>query len=104
MNYAAPILVDVEYVRGKHLVKRQNVVIGRMPVMLRSVKCVLADRTRGELAALQEWSATSMEHPLQIALPPSARGSTASCSFCALVRLHALFLVAARTILAVISS
>ncbi len=56
MTYAAPILVDVEYVRGRRLVKRQNVVIGRMPIMLRSCRCVLTDRTRGELATLQEWS------------------------------------------------
>ena len=54
MTYAAPILVDVEYVRGKHLVKRQNVVIGRMPIMLRSCKCVLTDKSRGELAELKE--------------------------------------------------
>ena len=54
MTYAAPILVDVEYVRGKHLVKRQNVVIGRMPIMLRSCKCVLTDKSRGELGELKE--------------------------------------------------
>jgi DNA-directed RNA polymerase beta subunit len=104
MNYAAPILVDVEYVRGKHLVKRQNVVIGRMPVMLRSVKCVLADRTRGELAALQEWSATSTEHPSQIALPPSARVQQQLAHFACSSVFHVCSLFAARTILAVISS
>lgn len=57
MTYAAPILVDVEYVRGKHLVKRSNVVIGRMPIMLRSCKCVLEGKTRKELADLKEVSA-----------------------------------------------
>ena len=54
MTYAAPILVDVEYVRGKHLVKRSNVIIGRMPIMLRSCKCVLLDRNQKELADIRE--------------------------------------------------
>ena len=54
MTYAAPILVDVEYVRGKFIVKRSNVVIGRMPIMLRSCKCVLLDRNAKELAEIKE--------------------------------------------------
>jgi DNA-directed RNA polymerase beta subunit len=37
MTYAAPIFVDIEYTRGKELVRRQGVEIGRMPVMLRCV-------------------------------------------------------------------
>ena len=72
MTYAAPILVDVEYVRGRRLVKRQNVVIGRMPIMLRSCRCVLTDRTRGELAALQEWSAIQAHRRSQLFYPPLA--------------------------------
>lgn len=56
MTYAAPILVDVEYVRGRRLVRRNNVVIGRMPIMLRSCKCVLADKNRKELADIKEVS------------------------------------------------
>lgn len=46
MTYAAPITVDVEYTRGKEIVTRQQkngvggIVIGRIPLMLRSSRCV----------------------------------------------------------------
>lgn len=42
MTYAAPISVDVEYTRGKEIIVRKGkngigaVVVGRMPLMLRS--------------------------------------------------------------------
>jgi DNA-directed RNA polymerase III subunit RPC2 len=49
MTYAAPILVDFEYVRGRKRVKRKGTAIGRMPVMLRSSKCVLADKSETEM-------------------------------------------------------
>lgn len=54
LTYAAPILVDIEYVRGRSLVKRRNVPIGRLPVMLRSANCVLNGKSEEELAKLQE--------------------------------------------------
>jgi DNA-directed RNA polymerase III subunit RPC2 len=55
MTYAAPITVDVEYTRGSNqLVRREGVVIGRMPIMLRSSRCVLANKTDAELAAVKE--------------------------------------------------
>ncbi|KAI5310524.1 DNA-directed RNA polymerase III core subunit ret1 [Ascosphaera atra] len=54
MTYAAPILVDFEYVRGRQRVKRKGTPIGRMPMMLRSSKCVLADKSESQLHALQE--------------------------------------------------
>lgn len=47
MTYAAPISVDVEYTRGKEIVVRKGkngqgaLVIGRLPIMLRSDRCVL---------------------------------------------------------------
>lgn len=47
MTYAAPISVDVEYTRGKEIVVRKGkdgkgaVLIGRMPLMLRSDRCRL---------------------------------------------------------------
>ena len=46
-TYAAPIKVDVEYVKGKHVVTRtgrQSVEIGRLPLMLRSDRCGAAVR------------------------------------------------------------
>jgi len=54
MTYAAPIIVDVEYIRGKHKVVRNDVVIGRIPVMLRSCRCVLNGKSEAELAKLKE--------------------------------------------------
>jgi DNA-directed RNA polymerase III subunit RPC2 len=54
ITYAAPIHVDLEYTRGKQLVDRKGVVIGRMPIMLRSNKCVLANRTDDELVSFGE--------------------------------------------------
>ena len=54
MSYAAPIFVDVEYTKGGRLVKRPKLPIGRMPVMLRSCRCVLAGKDAVELAALKE--------------------------------------------------
>lgn len=42
LTYAAPIMVDVEYARGRQIVARKGVVIGRMPIMLRSGRCVLS--------------------------------------------------------------
>ena len=43
-TYAAPIKVDVEYVKGKNVVTRtgrQSVEVGRLPLMLRSDRCGL---------------------------------------------------------------
>ncbi|KAI9190025.1 DNA-directed RNA polymerase III complex subunit Rpc2 [Blastocladiella emersonii ATCC 22665] len=54
MTYAAPIYVDVEYVRNKHIVKTKGVVIGRIPIMLRSSNCVLHEKSFAELCALDE--------------------------------------------------
>lgn len=61
MTYAAPISVDVEYTRGKEIVSRKSgkngqggIVIGRLPLMLRSSRCVLHGKTEEELARLGE--------------------------------------------------
>ncbi|XP_060675670.1 DNA-directed RNA polymerase III subunit 2 isoform X2 [Ziziphus jujuba] len=58
MTYAAPIKVDVEYIEGSHGQKtraqKENVVIGRMPIMLRSCCCVLYGKDEAELARLGE--------------------------------------------------
>ncbi|KAJ1958477.1 DNA-directed RNA polymerase III complex subunit Rpc2 [Linderina pennispora] len=54
MTYAAPIAVDIEYTRGRSRVIRKGVVIGRMPIMLRSARCVLTGRNDAEMARMQE--------------------------------------------------
>ncbi|KAK7256943.1 hypothetical protein RIF29_30558 [Crotalaria pallida] len=57
-TYAAPILVDVEYTQGSRdnprKEKKIDVVIGQMPIMLRSCCCVLNGREEDELAQLGE--------------------------------------------------
>ncbi|KAL4563722.1 hypothetical protein LXL04_027767 [Taraxacum kok-saghyz] len=59
MTYSAPICVDIEYCNGSygHIVHPQvkkGVVIGRMPIMLRSSHCVLFGKDEEELAKLGE--------------------------------------------------
>lgn len=41
LTYSAPIYVDVEYTRGRKIIVHRDLEIGRMPIMLRSNKCLL---------------------------------------------------------------
>ncbi|PVD29148.1 hypothetical protein C0Q70_11745 [Pomacea canaliculata] len=54
MTYSAPITVDVEYTRGSQRIIRNNLPIGRMPIMLRSSNCVLTGKSPAEMAKLNE--------------------------------------------------
>uniref|UniRef100_A0A0L8H2E6 DNA-directed RNA polymerase subunit beta n=1 Tax=Octopus bimaculoides TaxID=37653 RepID=A0A0L8H2E6_OCTBM len=54
MTYSAPITVDIEYTRGQQRIIRNNLPIGRMPIMLRSSNCVLTGKSPSELAKLKE--------------------------------------------------
>ncbi|KAA8519298.1 hypothetical protein F0562_013554 [Nyssa sinensis] len=58
ITYAAPIYVNIEYITGSHvqktLVAKNNVIIGRMPIMLRSCCCALYGKDEAELARLGE--------------------------------------------------
>ncbi|CAN8267479.1 unnamed protein product, partial [Cochlearia groenlandica] len=58
MTYAAPIYVNIEYVYGSHgqttVTAKDDVIIGRMPIMLRSCRCVLHGKDEEELARLGE--------------------------------------------------
>jgi DNA-directed RNA polymerase III subunit RPC2 len=54
MTYAAPIRVDVRYVRGKQIISRKDIAIGRLPIMLRSSKCRLAGKNDREMAHMNE--------------------------------------------------
>lgn len=54
LTYAAPIRVDIKYVRGKQVVVRNNIAIGRLPIMLRSSKCRLAGKNDREMAHMNE--------------------------------------------------
>lgn len=53
-TYSAPIYVNIRYTRGRQIIVKRNVMIGRMPIMLRSKKCVLRDKSEHELAAMKE--------------------------------------------------
>lgn len=54
MTYSAPITVDIEYTRGTQRVVRNNLLIGRMPIMLRSSMCVLTNKSEYEMSQLNE--------------------------------------------------
>lgn len=53
-TYSAPIFVNVRYTRGRQIVVKRKVMIGRMPIMLRSSKCLLRNKSEAELAAMKE--------------------------------------------------
>lgn len=54
LTYAAPITVNMKYTKGRQLVYRQNVLIGRMPIMLKSSKCRLAGKNDRQMADMNE--------------------------------------------------
>ena len=54
LNYSAPITVDIQYTRGRETIISKNILIGRMPIMLRSSNCVLTNKSHYELAQLKE--------------------------------------------------
>jgi DNA-directed RNA polymerase III subunit RPC2 len=56
MTYAAPIVVDIKYRRNDKIVRRKDIQIGRMPIMLRSANCVLTSKSERELACMNECS------------------------------------------------
>ena len=54
LTYAGSICVDIEFTRGKVIVSKKNLEIARMPIMLRSSKCILNNRTPSEMVQLKE--------------------------------------------------
>lgn len=54
MTYSAPITVDIEYTRGAQRVIRNNLLIGRMPIMLQSSNCVLSNKSEFEMSRMNE--------------------------------------------------
>ena len=54
ITYSAPVKVDVEYTVGSQRKFRRGVAVGRMPIMLRSNKCILHGRSDAELARMGE--------------------------------------------------
>jgi DNA-directed RNA polymerase III subunit RPC2 len=54
MTYAAPILVDVQYPKGHQVFVRRGMTIGRLPIMLRSSRCVLSGKSEAEMCSMDE--------------------------------------------------
>lgn len=54
MTYDAPIFVSAIYTRGKEVIHREDINIGRMPIMLRSSKCRLSGKNDREMAHMNE--------------------------------------------------
>ena len=54
LTYAAPIYVDIEYTVGGRLLKRKEILIGSMPIMLGSSNCWLSGKNHQELAKIRE--------------------------------------------------
>ena len=48
-TYSAPVYVNVRYTRGRQIVVKKKVLIGRMPIMLRSTKCLLNNKTERQI-------------------------------------------------------
>jgi DNA-directed RNA polymerase III subunit RPC2 len=53
-TYSAPLFVNIKYTRQRQIVVKNGIQIGRIPIMLRSDKCVLNNKSPTELAALKE--------------------------------------------------
>lgn len=53
-TYSAPLYVNVKYTRQRQIITKNGVQIGRIPIMLRSEKCVLNGKTPSELAVMKE--------------------------------------------------
>ncbi|KAI3555353.1 DNA-directed RNA polymerase III subunit RPC2 [Colletotrichum abscissum] len=54
MTYAAPIMVDIAYIRDKSKIVRKNVPLGRLPVMLKSSICRLGGANNAEMSRMNE--------------------------------------------------
>ncbi|KAJ3124575.1 DNA-directed RNA polymerase III core subunit ret1 [Physocladia obscura] len=53
-TYAALIFVDIEYTRNGQIIKKRGLDIGRMPIMLRSCRCILEGKSPAEFADVGE--------------------------------------------------
>ncbi|SGY19941.1 BQ5605_C017g08396 [Microbotryum silenes-dioicae] len=54
LSYSAPVYVNIRYTRGRQEVSSKGIRIGRLPIMLRSNKCVLTGKDKSQLASMNE--------------------------------------------------
>lgn len=53
-TYAAPIFVDLKYWRGIREIRRKGLLIGRLPMMLRSSRCILSNTAEKDMGRVRE--------------------------------------------------
>ena len=49
LTYASNLYIDIEYVRNKQIIRKKDVFIGRIPIMLQSDKCLLHMNKKAKL-------------------------------------------------------
>jgi DNA-directed RNA polymerase III subunit RPC2 len=54
MTYSAPMIVDIVFTRDKKKVVRKDIVLGRIPVMLKSSKCCLSGANNAQMEIMNE--------------------------------------------------
>ncbi|KAK1772415.1 DNA-directed RNA polymerase III subunit RPC2 [Phialemonium atrogriseum] len=54
MTYSAPLIVDIVYTRDRKKVVRKDIVLGRIPVMLKSSKCSLRRANNAQMEIMNE--------------------------------------------------
>ena len=54
LTYSSPIYVDIEYIKGDRILLKNEVLIGRMPMMLGASNCWLNNMSHDRLAAIKE--------------------------------------------------
>ena len=63
LTYAAPVVVDFDYSTNDGLRKASSIHIGRIPVMLRSSRCILTGRSNHDMGLLNAVSYTHLTLP-----------------------------------------
>jgi DNA-directed RNA polymerase III subunit RPC2 len=53
-TYAGNIYVDINYVRGTNIIAKKGIEVARMPIMLKSSRCILSNKSPEEIAAVGE--------------------------------------------------
>ncbi len=54
MTYAAPVVVDIAYTREKKRIINRDIILCRIPVMLKSARCYLSGATNSEMERMDE--------------------------------------------------
>ncbi|KAK4166168.1 hypothetical protein QBC43DRAFT_233375 [Cladorrhinum sp. PSN259] len=54
LTYSAPVYIDIAFPREKHRIIRKNLLLCRMPIMLKSSKCYLSGATNAQMEVMNE--------------------------------------------------